>query len=456
MGSPITFSGFNQIDFSVVLNAVMQQESRPLQVLQARQQALKTTDGVLAQLAGKIDAIGSAASALSSASAFHQVSASSSDQGAVAVSATRGAAPGRYDLVVNELARAQVTVSATAAADTDTTVVATGGTLTIGGTAVTLSGTATLRQLADQINATPDIPVKAAIVETAPGSYRLVLTSQQTGAGYAFGIENGLTASTIAFTDTDGDGISGNTAADNAVQASNASLSLNNIPIVSESNTLDGAIPGATITLLQKDPAKTVAVAISRDDESLVTQVEGFVSAYNDLVQFAKSQRTSGEQGNSGTIERNALLRNLHSTLRDALTGQHGSGAYTYLAEVGIAFSRTGELTVDRAALTEAIQANRSAVQQMFSDESSGAFTQVSAVMADYTKSGGLVPGARTRVSEELSRLGDRIDDMQARLAIRRAALQREFTAADAVISRLNSQSGSLSSFAASLKSSTL
>src|SRR6185503_4121702 len=41
MGSPITFSGFNAIDFNVVLNAIMAQESAPLQALQAHQRELE-------------------------------------------------------------------------------------------------------------------------------------------------------------------------------------------------------------------------------------------------------------------------------------------------------------------------------------------------------------------------------------------------------------------------------
>ena len=45
MGSPITLSGFNSIDFNVVLNAVMQQESQPLKALQQRQPYARAPDG---------------------------------------------------------------------------------------------------------------------------------------------------------------------------------------------------------------------------------------------------------------------------------------------------------------------------------------------------------------------------------------------------------------------------
>jgi flagellar capping protein FliD len=45
---------------------------------------------------------------------------------------------------------------------------------------------------------------------------------------------------------------------------------------------------------------------------------------------------------------------------------------------------------------------------------------------------------------------------MQARLAIRRAALQQEFTAADQAMARLNSQKSTLSSFSANLSGTSL
>ena len=45
MGSPITFSGFNSIDFGMVLTAIMTQESQPLVALQARQSAVNRTSG---------------------------------------------------------------------------------------------------------------------------------------------------------------------------------------------------------------------------------------------------------------------------------------------------------------------------------------------------------------------------------------------------------------------------
>src|SRR5690349_3054295 len=135
MGSPITFSGFNSIDFTAVLEAVMTQESQPLTTLQTQQKALQSKATTFRTLATKL-------------------------------SAGTTAAPGIYDITVQELARAQVTASTTTVADADATTVAWGGTMTIGGVAVSIDAPVTLKGLAERINQTKDIGVTATVIKS--------------------------------------------------------------------------------------------------------------------------------------------------------------------------------------------------------------------------------------------------------------------------------------------------
>ena len=451
--SGITFSGFNEIDFSVVLNAIMTQESQPLTALQKIQSDLQKTDANYATLATKLGALRSASSDLASPSSLFTYAATTSDSAALTTSASAGAIAGRYEVVVNELAHRQVMASASTAPDTDTTIIASGGTLTIGGETITVSSPVTLRQLVTQINADTNAPATAGIVETSPGAYRLTLSSKETGAANAFTVQNGLTGATLAFSDTDNDGTSGDSAADNAVTATDASVLVNNIPVTSTSNTLTAGIPGVSVTLLQKDPSKTVVVTVERDDSALAGRVDAFVSSYNDLVKFATDQSTAAGNGSKGTLGRDPLLRALRTQVRDALAAAHGSAAFTRLAEVGLGFNRTGQLTFDRAAFNTALEQDPTAVQTLFTHATTGVFTSVKSLVDNYTKAGGFVPAARTRVTDELSRLGRRMDDLTERLAVRRRSLQAQFTAADAAITRLKSQSGALSSFSTSLTS---
>src|SRR4029078_8819613 len=132
---------------------------------------------------------------------------------------------------------------------------ATGGSLTIGTEPITIAGPVTLKALVAAINADANAPATASTVASEPGKHRLVLPSKNTGEANAFTISNQLTAGTMTFADADGHNISGDRAADNAVNATNASFLINNIPVTSTTNTRTDAIPGVTLTLLQKDPA---------------------------------------------------------------------------------------------------------------------------------------------------------------------------------------------------------
>ena len=53
MGSPITFSGFNSIDFNQILNAVMAQERTPLTRLETQKKTLESQNSAFATLGTK-------------------------------------------------------------------------------------------------------------------------------------------------------------------------------------------------------------------------------------------------------------------------------------------------------------------------------------------------------------------------------------------------------------------
>ncbi len=454
MGSPITFSGANGIDFNLILTTIMRQESQPLEALQSRQAALQARANTFGVLTSRAAALQQAAAALSDQSQLSGFAATSSNASALAVSASASAAPGRYDIVVNELARAQVTASTSAAPDPDA-IVASGGTITIGGVTVTLSGATTLRQLADAINASSSPPARAAVVQSGPSSYRLVVTANTTGQANAFTITNNLTGgSGIAFGDDDGDGTSGDSPADNAVQASDASLLVNNIPITSATNTISSAVPGVTITAFQANPAATISVDVATDTTGVKTKIQAFVKAYNDFAQFVTDQGTAAARGDQASIGRDPLLRQIKDQVRSTLTGQYATGgALSALSQAGIEFTRAGTLQLDEAALTSALASGTLDLERLFagSPGTPGAFASLDTQLDAFTRSDGLIPGARRLMTDQAARITESIAAMQERLAIRRASLQREFIAADQAMSQLKSQSGSLAQFGSSL-----
>jgi len=436
MGSAITFSGFNNIDFSAVLDAVMKQESVPLTTLQKQQTNLQSKATTFRTLAAKVATFESAVADLTSENSMLGRTTSSTNDSAIKVSAGSTAAPGIYDVIVQELARAQVTASS-ATIDSDTTPVAMGGTLTIGGIPVNVDVPVTLKGLAARINETPDIGVTATVVKSGAGAYQLVLTGKATGTASQFTIANGMT------------GGSGLTFGTNAVDATDARALVNNIQVVSSTNTIDDAISGVSLNLLKKDLAATTTITIGEDLASAKARIGKVVDAFNDLVKFSEDQNLAAGKGDASNVARDPLLRGLRNVLRDALTADYAAGgSFKSLAAIGLEFQRTGRVTFNEKTFDTAVASNFTDVKRLFTGDGSttGAFTTLAGLLQTYTKADGLLKDTNDRLTQQVSALSRRIDDLTARLAVRRAGLQREYIAADTAMSQLNNSVSSLSS----------
>ena len=448
MGSPITFSGFNSIDFTAVLEAVMKQESQPLTTLQTQQKALQSKAATFRTLATKLATFESAVSALKDDNALLGRTASSTNDSAVKVSAGTTAAPGIYDITVQELARAQVTASITTVADADSTTVAWGGTLNIGGVAVAIDAPVTLKGLAERINQTKDIGVTATVVKSGVAAWQLVLTGRATGTASQFSVTNALTGGTgIGFGDANGDGVSGDSVADNAVQATDARALVNNVQVVSSTNTLGDAISGVTIDLLKKDPAATTTITVAEDSSTAKTRIQSVITAFNDLIKFADDQNTAAANGDAASVGRDPLLRGLRNMLRSVFSADYqAGGSLTSLAAVGIEFQRTGKLSFNSARFDNAVASDFTNVRHLFAGDGTqqGAFAAITAAVQTYTRADGLLSDNDDRITSQVSSLNTRIDDLTARLAVRRAALQQEYIAADLAMTQLKNDSSSL------------
>jgi flagellar hook-associated protein 2 len=441
MGSPITFSGFNNIDFNSVLEALSAQERQPVVQLETQQAQLQKQRTAFGTLATHLGAVESAARDLGASTAFTGTTASISNEAIAKVSAGNGAPAGSYSLVIGALAKAQVTATAGTTPDADTTVVANGGSITIGGVAVNLTGPVTMNELAEAINGTADIGVTASVVRSG-AAYQLVLTGKETGATASFAVSNGLSG---------GSGVS--FAASNAQTAQDASFTINNVPVNSRSNTVEGAIPGTTVTLQQESPSP-VTITITADLSSVEELVKKFTSAYNDLNAFLEAQAKAYGNKERDNIGGDPLVRQLRNTLSRVAGGEvPTSDTYTSLAQVGLSFNRTGQLEFRSADLKAALSTDRKAVVALFQGGSGfdGAFDKVKAAIGNYTAGGGLIPTAQTRLDAQLSKIGDRIQELERRLAIRKEAMHKEFIATDLAIAQLNASMGQIGSLAKNL-----
>ncbi len=431
MGSPVTFSGFNNIDFNMILDSVMKQARAPLTALEGRQSAFKQQLTALGKFTSQAAALKDAASALAKSTAGDAVAASTTDATAITVSAGTNAIAGRYDVIVQELARAQVTTSATTLPDATTTIAATGGSLTIGDTTVTLTGSVTLQQLATAINGTTDIGVRASVVQSSAGAFRLVLTGTTTGEAESFAITNDLAGSPLTF-------------GGNAVEATDASILVNNVAVVSSTNVFDAAIPGMSLTVLKKDPATTVGVNVTADSGALKARLDTFVKAYNDLTVFLSEQRALDAKGDGTSIARDPMLRQIKNQLRSVMTAAYGTSSPDRLTQVGLEFTLAGTVKLDPKKFSEAFTSNPTGLQDLLSG-SSGAFAAITGLIGTYTRTDGLLDTGKKRLTSQIRSMDGQLFQAESRLAVQRQTLQKEYLAAEIAMSRLNSQSSALS-----------
>jgi flagellar hook-associated protein 2 len=420
-----------------------------MSALETQKTQLNSQGTAFTMLASKLGAVQSALETLTGTNGFSPISATSSNPDAVGVTAESDSIPGTYDVVVSQLAHAQVMASATTYSSPDQ-VVATGGVLTVavfGNPPVTLppnaiSGGMTIRQLAEAINSQANSPVNAAIVQVAPGQYRLVLTGRNTGSANAFTVTSTLTGGAgVAFTDTDGDNTYGDSPADLAVAASDAQLTVNNVAVTSATNEVEGAIPGVTLTVIKRDPAAPVLVEISQSSDEAKSQLQAFVTAYNDLISFLGDQNTAAANGDT-SIARDGMVRSLKAGLRDALQGEYGvtGGNLSRLSTIGLEFDRGGTISLDATKLSTALSTSYDSVRTLFA----GAFTALKSRVNDYAKSGGLIQSAKDRLKDQIVKIDSRLETLQLQLDLRRGALQQEFIAADLAMTQLKAQGSSL------------
>lgn len=439
MGSPITLSGFNSIDFNQILTAVMLQERLPVTQLESEKKVLDAQKSAFSTLASKLASLESATEALRAAEALEGTIATVSDATRLEVSAEGHAPQGTYQVVVNQLARAQVTTGAGAASRE--TIVATGGSLVIGDTTVSISGPTTLDQLASSINSTEGIDVTASVVRTS-GGYELMLTGKATGAANTFALTNSLSggAATLTFTDRQA--------------ARDAAVTINGVAVTSDSNTFTGVVAGASFTALREDANSPITVRITASSESVKALVDKFRVAFNDVARFLDDQQAASRRGEANNIGRDPLVRGLRSSLASILTASYpASGAHTSLAQIGFAFSRTGTLEFDAATFTDALASGTTGIREMFrgTDGQGGVFGALVSAVSRYTEADGLVPDAQERLTSQSRKISDRIVTMEERLELRRQSLQREFIAADQAIAQLNAQRSQLGGLSSSL-----
>lgn len=286
-----------------------------------------------------------------------------------------GASLSSYDITIGSLATYNIkTTNTFALAGLNTAVVGAtdpfqAGTINIGasGTAVTLANGDTLQNVIDKINAvSTTTKVQATAIQVSSGNYRLQLKTTETGANLNYATPSLAVFATGFAVD---------------ISATNASVTIDGTTISSQSNTVDDAIDGISLTLKQQTPmGTTVSMEVEADVELVKDAILNFVDSFNNLKLFNARQTEIGEDGlplETSVLNNSSALRNIVSSIVNEVSALvDGLTSPNALADIGITltdyegdeenpFTRN-TLVVDEEKLRNALNSDFDSVRKIF------------------------------------------------------------------------------------------
>jgi flagellar hook-associated protein 2 len=436
------------VDTTSIVDSIITAESAPMVQVQKQQAAYSVQISTLATLTDKLKAFQSASDGLAT-SGLAPITADST----YADFTVSGFAPveGDYSVQVATLARAAkmrsdpVLSAQTALGLTGTLQFSIDG-VTSPSTAIDMTGMS-LSALAEAIN--KQVPQVSAAVVRSGTSYSLSVTRNSTG--YSTTREGALQV-------VGGVGLNLQT----IQQAQNASLKVDNLQITSQSNIITGAIPGVTLNLRgQSDIATDVNFA--HDTSSSAASIQGFITAYNDVVTVLSSQlRPDPNQAATNNPLAGTDLLTIERSMQSLLSAKvNSSGVVQTLSDLNVSMTDDGTLALDKLphgnTFAAAIAADPTGANKLFATATTGIGALVDALVKRQVETstvvlpgggklavdGGL-QGETTLLKNSISALDDTVNYWQSYLDNERTRLTSAFTAMEQTVATLNTASNYL------------
>jgi flagellar hook-associated protein 2 len=256
-----------------------------------------------------------------------------------------------------------------------------------------------------------------------------------------------------------------------------AYLSINGLSVTRSTNTIDDVVSGVTFDLTgdvaptggaltniaavdfsaAHVQSATVRVTAGADDLS-AQAVRDFVTAYNDLLTFYKTESVSSIDPNArGVLNGDSSLRSFMDRLRGLYVHgvQLADGTSMSFTAMGVEFQRDGTLFINEssldAAVTNGLQGKFAAGIKVGVESDALNFTTF---LTKSLQVGGIIVGHISDVESEQARVQDRIDTLEEKMTRIEARLYKQYAALDALLFRLQTTSNALTSALDSLAAS--
>jgi flagellar hook-associated protein 2 len=430
------------IDVTSTVDAILELDAVPEENLQNQVTSLNAQTSALQTIETDLTNLQTAVQALSDPmGAFGDVTVNSSNNNVVSATADNGTTAGSHTIVVNSLATTSAAYSAPQ--QSATSALPTGrltiqeGSNTLNVPVDTNSGDPdTLSALASYINQ-QNAGVTASVINDSSGAV-LSLVSQTSGPAGKM---------TISDTTGGGNGLGIQMATDSEGNdlGTDASLTVDGVPVTSGSNTVSGVIPGVTLTLsgTSSDP---VTLDIQPDLTQVSAGINNFVGAWNQLMDDINAQNTYSGTGTAPPLMGDPSLDLLQSQLLNDITSSvSGNGAAVNLQSIGIQLQEDGTLSVvsssspDSMDLNEAFANDFSAVQNLFQSTSPAGVAQtLNTSLTNLTDPiNGPLNLDMSSINSQVSDLNDQISQFQYQLQQTQAQLTTEYSTINTTLEQL-------------------
>ena len=440
----------SSLDTTSLINSLIQADAGQQTLLKAQVSTTASLVTALQGLNGQVASVASLAAAAAKPAAFDLYAASSSSSNVTATAGTNSTT-GSIDLVVSQIAQSQSGVSAAMTAwpvDPAALTIISGG--------KTTDITPASNSLDDIVVAVNKAGTGVSVMKVAAGvdgggvpQYRLQFTSTTTGAASAFSVYQGTSTEVTAGTATNlltQPGAASLRSAQDAQVKLWAGTSAEQT-ITSSTNTFAGLLPGVSVSVSAVS-TNPVTVTVARDPTKTASVASGLVSALNAV--FATVSTKSAVVNSTGTDGTSKVSGGV-------FTGESSVGAIGQAllsaasapvngispSEIGVSITRDGTLEFDQDKFSAALASDPAKVQSMMLEISSRVSAAASMASDPYT---GTLTTKITSQQGVIDSLGTQISDWDARLATRRANLEKTYSAMEVQLNNLKSQGNNFAS----------
>lgn len=420
------------LDVQSIVEQMIKAEKTPLKSLETKAEGIQTQISTYGEIKSLTSKLADIVSKLTRDSAWNSVSISSSNS-TISGTMTGIAAPGTYNIKVDQLAQAQTSVLGGAGLAKGEKLGA--GTITLKGEDIAVTASDTLESLAAKINE-KGLGIQASLVTNADGTERLMLRSKETGTANGFGditLAGDLTSKL------------GSAPVTPAQAAQDAQIVLNGVTMESGTNTFANTLPGMSFTVSEVT-STAASLTVKTDTEVIKKNIQEFVDAYNELNDLlGKSTKYAEETKTAGTLQGDSATVSLQNSLRMLTQGISGSTAgLNRLSDIGIQMQEGGTLSVDTAKLDKSLS-NVETLKGLFANKANS-----------LGQGGGIAVNFKSFTDKLLAfdgTLNTKTDSLDRTLKSNQAEQQKVNDRADKLETRLYKQYSALDSQMASLNS---